>query len=104
MVLGSEGIFGLLTEAWVRLQDRPIYRGSASIMFNTTAQAAGCIRELTQSGLYPTNCRLLDANEARNNMVGDGSKAVLILGFESADHPVDAWLARGLEIAEDHGG
>lgn len=104
MVLGSEGIFGVVTEAWMRLQDRPKYRGSASIFFATMEAAGECARALTQSGLFPTNCRILDGNEARLNMVGDGSQCVLILGFESADHPVDAWLTRGLEIAADHGG
>ena len=29
---------------------------------------------------------------------------MLILGFESADHPLDAWMARALEIAADCGG
>jgi alkyldihydroxyacetonephosphate synthase len=29
---------------------------------------------------------------------------LLVLGFESADHPVDAWIARAVEIARDHGG
>ena len=27
-----------------------------------------------------------------------------MLGFESADHPLDAWLARALELCADHGG
>ena len=27
-----------------------------------------------------------------------------MLGFESADHPLDAWLARALELCRDHGG
>jgi alkyldihydroxyacetonephosphate synthase len=27
-----------------------------------------------------------------------------VLAFESADHPVNAWLERGLEICRDHGG
>ena len=29
---------------------------------------------------------------------------VLVLGFESADHPLDAWMARALELVADHGG
>jgi alkyldihydroxyacetonephosphate synthase len=37
-------------------------------------------------------------------MVGDGSVAILVLGFESADHPVDAWMKRALELVSDHGG
>ena len=27
-----------------------------------------------------------------------------MLGFESADHPVDAWIERAVELARDHGG
>jgi alkyldihydroxyacetonephosphate synthase len=67
-------------------------------------EAAAAVRALTQSALYPTNCRLLDPLEARGNMVGDGSAAILVLGFESADHPLDAWMSRALELVSDHGG
>jgi alkyldihydroxyacetonephosphate synthase len=35
--------------------------------------------------------------------VTDGS-ALLVLGFESADHPVDAWIARAVECCADLGG
>ena len=72
--------------------------------FTDTLQAAEAVRVIAQSGLNPANCRLLDKAEALNNMVDDGSHAVLVLGFESADHPQDAKLARALEIAGDHGG
>ncbi len=34
-------------------------------------------------------------------VVGGG---LLVVGFESADHPVDAWIARAVEIVGDHGG
>ena len=30
--------------------------------------------------------------------------ALLVLGFESADHPVDAWIERAVELCRDHGG
>jgi alkyldihydroxyacetonephosphate synthase len=42
--------------------------------------------------------------EAAQAGAGDGSTALLTLGFESDDHPVDAWLQRGLEICREHGG
>jgi alkyldihydroxyacetonephosphate synthase len=54
--------------------------------------------------LFPSNCRLLDPAEARNNAVGDGASAVLVLGFESADHALDAWMKRAIELVADHGG
>jgi alkyldihydroxyacetonephosphate synthase len=104
MMIGSEGILGIITEAWMRLQDRPKYQVSAGIAFPTMAKAVSAVRALSQSGLFPTNCRLLDPAEARNNGVGDGTVAILVLGFESADHRLDAWMNRALELVADHQG
>ena len=88
----------------MRLQDRPVHQASASVAFPTMAQATLAVRALSQSGLFPSNCRLLDPAEASNNGVGDGTSAILVLGFESADHPLDAWMARALELVADHQG
>ena len=33
MFIGSEGMLGIITEAWMRLQDRPVYRASAAVQF-----------------------------------------------------------------------
>jgi alkyldihydroxyacetonephosphate synthase len=65
---------------------------------------AEAVRALSQSGLYPANCRLIDAREAELTGAGDGSHAVLVLGFESADHDVERWMTMALEICGDHGG
>jgi alkyldihydroxyacetonephosphate synthase len=34
----------------------------------------------------------------------DGAPALLVLGFESADHELGPWMARALELCADHGG
>jgi alkyldihydroxyacetonephosphate synthase len=104
MIIGSEGILGVIVEAWMRLQDRPVHQASASIAFPSMAKATAAVRALSQSGLFPSNCRLLDPAEARNNGIGDGTSAILVLGFESADHPLDAWMTRALELVRDHQG
>jgi len=104
MLIGSEGVLGIITEAWMRLQDRPKSRLSASITFDDYARATECVRRISQAGIYPTNLRLLDAEEALTSGAGDGKSHVLILGFESADHTLDAWAARALECCRDHGG
>lgn len=104
LVLGSEGTLGVITEAWMRLQDKPRFRASASIRFKDYFAAAHCVRALVQSGLNPTNCRLLDPMETVFSGVGDGRFSVLVLGFESADHPLQTWMARALELVRDHGG
>jgi alkyldihydroxyacetonephosphate synthase len=104
MMAGSEGVLGVVTEAWVRVQPRPVHRRAAAVRFADFARGAECVRAVAQSGLNPANCRLIDAREARVTLAGDGSHALLVLGFESADHPVDVPLERALAICAEHGG
>ena len=104
MLIGSEGTLGVITEAWMRVQDRPRWKASAGVLFDTFAAGGEAVRALGQSGLWPSNCRLLDEAEGALTMAAPDGKALLVLGFESADHPVDAWLERALELVRDHGG
>jgi alkyldihydroxyacetonephosphate synthase len=104
LFIGSEGTLGVITEAWMRLQDRPRFRAATSVPFADFAAGAAAARAIAQAGLYPANCRLLDAGEAATAGAGAGDEAVLLLAFESADHPLDAWIARAVECAADHGG
>jgi alkyldihydroxyacetonephosphate synthase len=104
LACGSEGTLGVITEAWMRLQPRPVHRAGASVYFADFDAAVQASRELAQSGLHPSNCRLLDHDEALLSGSGDGSRAILVVGFESADHPLEPWLSRALEITSSHGG
>jgi alkyldihydroxyacetonephosphate synthase len=104
MLIGSEGILGVIAEAWVRVRPRPEFKLSCGVEFDEFLAAAGAVREISQSGLFPANCRLLDALEAGTTGAGSGEKSLLVLGFESAHHPVDAPMDLSLEIAQSHGG
>ena len=104
LVLGSEGTLGVITEAWMRVQDRPRFRASATLRFKDYLQAVAAVRAIAQSGLYPANCRLLDPAETLFSGTGDGSRSILVLAFESADHGLDAWVQRAVELARDHSG
>jgi alkyldihydroxyacetonephosphate synthase len=104
MLVGSEGILGVISEAWVRVRPRPEFKASCGVEFDDFLAAARAVREISQSGLYPSNCRLLDALEAGTTGAGSGEKSLMVLGFESAHHPVDAPMALALEIAREHGG
>jgi alkyldihydroxyacetonephosphate synthase len=104
LFIGSEGILGVITEAWMRLQDRPRFRAGGAVHFADFFTAARAVRAIAQSGLYPANCRILDPREAHNTGAGDGSSAVMVLAFESGDHPVEPWMHRALECCTDHGG
>ncbi|MDT0274442.1 FAD-binding oxidoreductase [Blastococcus goldschmidtiae] len=104
MFLGSEGTLGVITDAWVRLQDRPRFRASASVAFPDMSTAFGAVRAIAQAGLHPANCRLLDADEAANSGASTSGACVLVLGVESAVHPVESRLEELTGLARDSGG
>ena len=101
---GSEGTLGVICQAWMRLQPRPRFRAGASVYFASFEDAVQSTRAVAQSGLNPSNCRLLGHDEALLSGSGDGSHAILVLGFESGDHPLEPWMARALEICAEHRG
>jgi len=116
LLLGSEGILGAIAEAWVRVRPRPEFKASCAVAFAEFGAAVRAVRAISQSGLNPANCRLLDAAEAE--LTGAGAAlgrlvpgrggasrpSVLLLGFEAAGRPVGAWMDAALEIAAEHGG
>jgi alkyldihydroxyacetonephosphate synthase len=104
MFIGSEGILGIITEAWMRVRRRPTFRATVSVRYSDFYKGCDAVRALTQSGLYPSNCRILDAEESEYNGLADGKHSVLVLAFESDDHPVEPWMTRALELCRDHGG
>jgi len=103
-LIGSEGILGVIAESWVRVRPRPRFKSSCGVEFDDFYAAARAVREISQSGLYPSNCRLLDALEAATTGAGSGETNLLVLGFESANLPVDEPMRLALDIAQSHGG
>ena len=104
LFIGSEGILGVITEAWMRLQAKPRFRASTSVRFTDWQQAVNAVRAISQADLYPSNCRLIDSEEASTTGAGDGTAHILVLAFESADHPLDTLMTRALEIVTEYNG
>jgi alkyldihydroxyacetonephosphate synthase len=104
LFLGAEGTLGVITEAWMRIQDRPTHKASASVTFTDAATAFGAVRAILQAGCTPANCRLLDPGEAGLSGASTTGEWVLVLGEESAHHPVDDALALLVEFARSGGG
>jgi alkyldihydroxyacetonephosphate synthase len=88
----------------MRIQDRPTFRASAGVRFASLEDGVAGARAIAQAGLFPSNCRLLDKGEAATSAGITDDTALLVLGFESADHPLDAWISRAVECCADHGG
>jgi len=107
MLLGSEGILGVITEAWVRVRPRPQSHSLAAVRFGEFSSGIDALRAISQSALSPSNCRLIDAEEARMTGASDGTAALLVLGFEAAEDallPVGELLDRALALCSAHGG
>ncbi len=104
LFLGSEGALGVITEAWVRLFRRPTYRASATVHFDGFFAGARAARAIAQSGLHPSNARLIDGPEAIMSGAGAGDAALLLLAFESADVPQDFAIRAAVDLARAHGG
>jgi alkyldihydroxyacetonephosphate synthase len=103
LLIGSEGILGVITEAWVRVQEPPEFKDSAGVLFADFERGAEAVRALAQSRLFPTNCRLLDSGEAALTGAAPDGKSLLVLGFEGA-HDVSGSMAQALELCRDRGG
>ena len=101
LLIGSEGILGIITQAWMRLQDRPKFRGGRAVQFADFFTAARALRAISQAGLFPANCRILDPQEAFNTGAADGTVAIMVLAFESGPGSADGTGRR--EYAPCHG-
>ena len=99
-MLGSEGILGVITEAWVRLQEIPRWRASTSLRFACFSDGAEAVRRISQAGLFPSNCRLLDEAESHWSVLDSRGGAMLVVGFESADHLVAASMVRAMALLQ----
>ncbi len=105
LLMGSEGTLGVITEAWVRVRERPRHRSSVAVQFADFLAGAGAVRALVQAGLNPSNCRLIDPGEAALTGAGSGcSGALLMLGFESPAFETEPSMALALECCGDFGG
>jgi alkyldihydroxyacetonephosphate synthase len=104
LAIGSEGILGIITEAWMRIQARPRYRATAGVTYRSWEEGYEATRQIVQAKLWPANLRLLDPLLAGDSAGLDGTRALLLVGFESADAPQDWNIGTALKMAREAGG
>ena len=87
LLVGSEGVLGIITEATLRVRPRPSKRRYEAWSFKTFAEGAEAFRLLEQAGRAPDVARLSDEEETR---------LTLSLASGRAQRLADAYLrARG---------
>jgi alkyldihydroxyacetonephosphate synthase len=127
LLVGSEGAFGVITQATMRIHAKPEASDYAAYLFPDFASGAGAIRRMVQAELPTATMRLSDADEtyffqafgkagapptfkdklqARYlSARGMGEKpCALILGFEGEQDRVDYGVAAARKIIRACGG
>lgn len=104
LVIGSEGILGIITEAWMRIQARPTFRATAGVVFDSWAAGTEAVRQIAQAKLWPANLRILDPLEAGRAAGLDGTQALVIIGFESAELSQRSNIDAAVDLARGCGG
>ncbi|QZY30973.1 FAD-binding oxidoreductase [Nocardioides coralli] len=96
LLLGSEGVFGVITSVTVRVRRLPEMTAYAGWRWPSFTEGAAALRTLAQAGLLPTVIRLSDeaetaVNLARPEEIGTTEPGCLmVVGFEGAAAAVAA--------------
>jgi alkyldihydroxyacetonephosphate synthase len=86
LILGSEGRFGIITQATVRLRRRPQREGFYAAFFRDWPSGVGAVREMAQLGVAVSMLRLSDARETETTLALAGRERLM------------AWADRGLRL------
>lgn len=103
LVLGSEGIFGVITELTLRVKPIPEASYDEGWSFRTFDEGVVALRRLAQAGLVPDVARLSDPDETRTMQVLAGpARSLLARGAQAVRaHRAGCLLVVGWEGAED---
>jgi alkyldihydroxyacetonephosphate synthase len=122
LLVGSEGVLGIITDVTVRVRPRPGARRYEGWSLPSFAAGADALRELEQSGAAPAVARLSDEEETRLSMAlasgstgarllgaylaarGRGAACLAILGFEGGSAEIARRRSRARAIVRRHGG
>jgi alkyldihydroxyacetonephosphate synthase len=111
LFLGSEGVFGVITEVTVRVRRLPEVKVYEGWRWESFAAGADAMRTLAQAGLLPTVLRLSDEAEtainlARPDEIGGQSTGgcLMITGHEGTPAAVEAKRAAVSQLLTELGG
>ncbi len=109
VMVGSEGLLGVVTEVTVRVLPTPPGARALMIGFSTVEGSADCVAEIIAAGIIPGGMEIMDrlAVEAAEAFVHAGypleAAALLIVELDGVAVEVDHLVALVEEIAQRHG-
>ncbi len=109
MVVGSEGTFGIVTKAWVRLMHLPEHYKTLLAVFEKFSDATDSISAIIASGVIPAALEMIDhlcltAVEAAFHFGFPlDAEAVLIVEMDGLKEDVEVHAQRAAELCLKHG-
>ena len=109
LVVGSEGLLGVVTEVTVRILKKPETARAVLIGFTTSEQGGACVSKIIAAGIIPGGMEMMDrpAIHAVEEFVHAGYpldvEALLIVELDGPAAEVDHLIARVESIAKDCG-
>ena len=106
LIVGSEGQFGVVTEATVRLLKAPEGARPMLLGFDSSEAAGACVAGIIAAGIVPVAIEFMDkpAIQVCENFAGAGYpldvEALLIVEVEGSEDEIDALLNTIADIAE----
>lgn len=113
LVLGSEGVFGIVTSVTVQVRRLPAVRRYEGWRFPSFTAGCEALRRLAQDGPLPTVVRLSDEAEtaiglARGGNAGPGGQSeggcLVVVGHEGTAAPVDRQQTGTADVLSSAGG
>lgn len=108
LFLGAEGIYGVITEATLKIKKLPEKMAFRALLFESLHSALEAARQIMVSGLKPAVVRIYDENDTKimvKKVLGadvDGG-GYMILGFEGFKEVVEAEEKVALRICLENG-
>lgn len=109
LVIGSEGIIGIVTEAWIRLTPTPNYVKTVSLCFTETRQATETVSAIIASGASPAALEMMDRNvlvavkAAFGLEFPEATQAMLIVECDGDRAEVDRQIDQVMDCALERG-
>lgn len=131
LLVGSEGIVGVITEVCIRVRPVPVRRDYRGVLLPSFERGLELVRDLAHDGLSPATIRLSDASETqalmamrkapkgilqafveklakktllRGPAAESPSRCMLILGYEGSQSDVETGWERARELIRAHDG
>lgn len=109
LVVGSEGLLGVVTEVTVRILPTPETARAILLGFPTTKSAGDCVASIIAEGIVPAGMEMMDklATEAAEAFVHAGypldAEALLIIEVDGPQIECEFLLERIAAVAAEHG-